>query len=66
MEVWGLHGTIWFYKTVRAEAQEPGSEISSTGNSSLSSESAFFFQKLEVSSLKILKWLMSDFKSSYP
>ena len=52
----GSVGPSWhnlFYKTVRAEAKEPGSEISSTGNSSLSSESAFFFQKLEVSSLKI-------------
>ena len=65
----GSVGHSWhnlFYKTVRAEAQEPGSEISSTGNSSLSSESAFFFSKTRRVILKILKWLMSDFKSSYP
>ena len=59
----GSVGPSWhnlFYKTVRAEAQEPGSEISSTGNSSLSSESAFCFSKTRSVILKILKWLMSD------
>ena len=51
----GSVGHSWhnlFYKTVRSEAQEPGSEISSTGNSSLSSESAFFSSKTRSVILK--------------